>query len=197
MTRKDVEAGTARRPRSAIEEALRAIAALPRAADLPQAPRRFRDDGLGAWVVPVLPGEVYVTDQREHLMTVLGSCVSTCVRNPATGAGGMNHLVLPDAQRPVRALACDGLASLDRLLDRVLAYGGRAEQLEIKVFGGGRVIGGHTDIGRTNVAAVHDYLASRGLAIAGSDVGGGVARRLRYEPHTGRAVIRRIVLQGT
>ncbi len=68
---------------------------------------------------------------------------------------------------------------------------------DVKIFGGGRVIAGKTDVGRINVVAVRDYFASRGLAIAIAEVGGGVARRLRYEPRTGRVAIQRTVMRET
>ena len=43
----------------------------------------------------LLPGEYYVTCEDEVLDTVLGSCVSACIRNPRLGIGGMNHFMLP------------------------------------------------------------------------------------------------------
>ena len=43
----------------------------------------------------LLPGELYVTTQREAIVTVLGSCVSACIRDPKFGIGGMNHFMLP------------------------------------------------------------------------------------------------------
>ena len=43
----------------------------------------------------ILPGEYYVTTQNEMIVTVLGSCVSACIRDPIFGIGGMNHFMLP------------------------------------------------------------------------------------------------------
>ena len=38
--------------------------------------------------VRVLPGEAYVTARAEEIIvTVLGSCVAACIRNPASGFG--------------------------------------------------------------------------------------------------------------
>ena len=51
--------------------------------------RRFFDAGQGAWMVKVLPGEFYVTPKSDEvLVTVLGSCVSACIRDlgPASAA---------------------------------------------------------------------------------------------------------------
>ncbi len=44
----------------------------------------------------ILPGEYYCTDKDMLIVTVLGSCVSACIRDTMTGIGGMNHFMLPD-----------------------------------------------------------------------------------------------------
>ena len=35
----------------------------------------------------ILPGEYYVSNQNELITTVLGSCVSACIRDPVAGVG--------------------------------------------------------------------------------------------------------------
>ena len=48
--------------------------------------RRFFDAANAAWMVKVFPGEFYVTDRSDEvLVTVLGSCVSACIRDPLRG----------------------------------------------------------------------------------------------------------------
>ena len=68
---------------------------LPRA--LPQFAHisRHLDPRLNAVVAKLLPGEYYVTTQGEMIATVLGSCVSACVRDRDLKIGGMNHFMLP------------------------------------------------------------------------------------------------------
>jgi chemotaxis protein CheD len=55
----------------------------------------------------ILPGEYYYTPKDMLIVTVLGSCVSACIRDRVTGLGGMNHFMLPDggsdANSPVSA----------------------------------------------------------------------------------------------
>ena len=46
-------------------------------------------------IAKLLPGDYYVTREDEVLDTVLGSCVSACIRNPRLRIGGMNHFMLP------------------------------------------------------------------------------------------------------
>src|SRR5688572_23908338 len=56
--------------------------------------RRYRNSH-GQAIAKLLPGDFYVTCEDEILDTVLGSCVSACIRNPRLGIGGMNHFMLP------------------------------------------------------------------------------------------------------
>src|SRR5262245_42760287 len=69
--------------------------------------------------VKILPGEYYVTNADMILVTVLGSCVSACIRDPKAGVAGMNHFMLPDAR--------DG----DGVLSASARYGSYAMELLI------------------------------------------------------------------
>ena len=60
------------------------------------AARRYYDPAHGSWIVKVLPGEFYVTPKSDEVIaTILGSCVSACIRDRHAGFGGMNHFMLP------------------------------------------------------------------------------------------------------
>jgi chemotaxis protein CheD len=153
--------------------------------------KRFWDAKLARWQVCVLPGELYVTRADEVITTVLGSCVSACIRDPQRGVGGLNHFLLPHAPDDADdgATARYGLYALECLVNGVLRGGGRRADLEIKVFGGGRVIRGCGDVGRANVEFVRSFFADEQMSIVSEDVGGAVARRLHYWPVSGRAQI--------
>jgi chemotaxis protein CheD len=153
-------------------------------------------------VVRVLAGEYYVTHCHEMITTVLGSCVAACIRDPVTGIGGMNHFMLP-AERAVgredngrghglSAEAAYGGYAMERLINCVLKYGGRRESLEIKVFGGGRIIGGMADVGLQNINFVRAYLRTDGLNAAVEDVGGDFPRRMAYFPATGKVLVKKL-----
>lgn len=148
------------------------------------------------WQVAVLLGEWHVSRDDEVITTVLGSCVSACVRDPKRGVGGINHFLLPRAPKSDHhdegSAARYGVAALECLINGVLRGGGRRDALEIKVFGGGRVIEGGSDVGKTNIAFVREFFAAEGIAIQSYDVGGTFARRLRYWPKTGRAQVLQI-----
>ncbi|MCC6949331.1 MAG: chemoreceptor glutamine deamidase CheD [Bradyrhizobiaceae bacterium] len=151
-------------------------------------------------MVKVLPGEFYVSASPDELLvTVLGSCVSACIRDPRTGIGGMNHFMLPkgdtgswgDEQQSARY----GNFAMEKLINEMLKKGCSRAGLEIKVFGGGNVIESASAIGSKNVEFVLHFLASEGLSCAAQDLGGQFPRRIQYSPATGK-VIRKFLGSG-
>lgn len=153
--------------------------------------------GDNNWVAPVLPGDYYVTKSGEVISTVLGSCVSTCLRDPDSGISGLNHFMLPNQGGSFQAgdALRYGCFAVERLINELVKYGARRERLEIKVFGGGKVIAGMSDIGQKNIRFIHEYFDTEGLVIAAEDTGGTWARRVRYYTDTGRVLIQRLQTQ--
>ena len=153
--------------------------------------RRFFDAASGAWVVKVLPGECYVTPSNEELLvTVLGSCVSACIRDPRTGIGGMNHFMLPTGKAggwgdELHSMRYGNFA-MEKLINELLKRGCSREVMEIKVFGGGNVIDSNSAIGSKNAEFVMSFLKNEGLYCAANDLGGQYPRRIQYSPATGR-----------
>jgi len=160
--------------------------------------RRFFDNTHSAWMVKVFPGEFYVTRQPDEiLVTVLGSCVSACIRDPVVGVGGMNHFMLAKGRSgsgwgndPQSARF--GNYAMEKLINELIKLGCTRERMEIKVFGGGNVIDASTAVGTDNAEFVLRYLEAEGLRCSAEDLGGSHPRRIHYYPGTGR-VIRRLL----
>ena len=161
--------------------------------------RRYRNPA-GLLVAKLLPGDFYVTCEDEVLDTVLGSCVSACIRNPRLGIGGMNHFMLPrpsgsgmDTWENVASRATRyGSASMEQLINRILKAGGSRAELEVKIFGGGRVMSALSDVGRHNVMFVRDFVKQEGLRIVSEDVGSRCPRHVQYFPMSGRVRVRHL-----
>ncbi len=162
---------------------------------------RYWDARHDIYAAKILPGEFYVSMHGELIATVLGSCVSACVRDPATGIGGMNHFMLPDSQNsnskhwentPVNAQTRYGNIAMERLINVVLASGCKRENLEIKLFGGGKVLNLSADIGGKNVDFVKRYLTKEGFSVTSEDVGGLCPRKVQYFPLTGRVRVKKL-----
>ena len=164
------------------------------------ATRRFYDAASANWMVKVFPGEYYVTNKDdEMLVTVLGSCVSACIRDPRTGYGGMNHFMLPHSKAGHWAGDLQstrfGNFAMEKLINELLKVGCSRSALEIKVFGGGNVTDSQNAIGTENSEFILRYLEAEGLRCAAQDLGGPLPRRIHYYPTTGK-VVRRLLGTG-
>jgi chemotaxis protein CheD len=148
--------------------------------------------------VKLLPGEYFVTGKDMVLTTVLGSCVSACIRDNKAGVGGMNHFMLPEDADPgsksVAAAMRYGAFAMEILINELLKAGARRERLEAKVFGGGAVLANMTmlNIGERNADFVLRYLQLEQVHIAAQDLRGNLPRRINYFPLTGRVTLRKL-----
>ena len=164
----------------------------------PLASRHYFDREFGLPAVKLLPGEYYVTAENIVLTTVLGSCVSACIRDTASGIGGMNHFMLPDeadpAGRDIPATMRYGTYAMEVLLNQLFKAGAKRERLEAKVFGGGAVLANMTllNIGERNADFVLRYLQIEKVRIAAQDLWGNLPRRINFFPTTGRVTVRKL-----
>jgi chemotaxis protein CheD len=162
------------------------------------ASRHYFDREFGLTAVKLLPGEYYVTSEDMVLTTVLGSCVSACIRDSASCIGGMNHFMLPDEADPA---SCDAAATMrygayamEVLLNELLKAGARRERLEAKVFGGGAVLANMTmlNIGERNADFVLRFLQTERIRVAAQDLRGKLPRRINFFPLSGRVAVRKL-----
>jgi chemotaxis protein CheD len=143
-----------------------------------------------ATTIKINPGGHYVTrDKKEMIVTVLGSCVAACIRDPFAGIGGMNHFMLPESDDGAWGAASASLRygnfAMERLINDILCRGGHRSRLEVKVFGGARLFGNGAQVGPRNADFVEAYLREEGLPIAAAHLRGEHARRIHYFPHNG------------
>ena len=149
-------------------------------------------------VTAIHQGDCLVSGDEELIYsTILGSCVSACVRDVEAHVGGMNHFLLAEpsgnAKDRYGASARYGAFAMEQLINKVLSKGtGRKANLEIKVFGGGLINAALTDVGAKNIEFVHEFLSAEGYPLAGEDVGGTYARRVMFKPHSGKAFVKRL-----
>jgi chemotaxis protein CheD len=164
--------------------------------------QRYWDPALSHWNAKILPGEYYVTRADEAITTVLGSCISACIRDPSAQVGGMNHFMLPedsssgDGNRwldPVAGLATRyGSHAMESLINELLKLGASRSRFEIKLFGAGRILASVTDVGARNIEFVHDYLKTEGFCALAEDLGDIYPRRVVYFPASGKVKVRKL-----
>ncbi|MFK8031509.1 MAG: chemoreceptor glutamine deamidase CheD [Gammaproteobacteria bacterium] len=157
-------------------------------------------NGEGEITAKVLPGFFYVTSHSESIMTVLGSCIAACIRDPVARVGGMNHFMLPigDDERASSwgsggsAANRFGNFAMENLINSLVKHGGVKSRFEIKLFGGGRVLDISTDVGRKNAAFAFSYLEAERMSVVASDVGSDYARKIIYDPMSGRIKLKKL-----
>jgi len=176
--------------------------------DMPQALpifshiNRYWDRQQESYVAKILPGEYYVSLSGEMIVTVLGSCVSACIRDKVVGVGGMNHFMLPDAgggsQSPKINMqgsseaARYGVHAMELLINEILKNGGHRQNLEVKITGGGRMLKNMSDIGKRNIDFVRDYLSTEGIPVIAEDVGDIYPRKVYYFSATGKVRVKKL-----
>ena len=160
--------------------------------------KRYWDKSNNKIVAKILPGEVYVTKIDEIITTVLGSCISACIRDPYKEVGGMNHFMLPVAKNNTILNSKDSNAArygnyaMEQLINEILKHGGQRNNLEVKLFGGGRVLSHMTDVGKRNIEFALEYVDLEGLKLVSEDLGDLYPRKIQYDPLTGQARMKKL-----
>jgi chemotaxis protein CheD len=162
--------------------------------------KKFNSGECHRAVARILPGEYYVTGEDEVITTVLGSCISACIHDPVLGIGGMNHFMLPigsdanvgwagtDANTANRY----GNFAMESLINDLMRMGADRSRLQVKVFGGGKILEAMTDVGQRNIEFATTYLRSEKFQITSSDVGDKFPRKVNYYPATGKVRVKKL-----
>ena len=87
------------------------------AAALFDSPLFYRDARFDIPAAKLLPTQFHVVDTDMALVTVLGSCIAACIRDPVLRIGGMNHFMLPDGNVGDGAPARYGSYAMEMLLN--------------------------------------------------------------------------------
>jgi chemotaxis protein CheD len=161
------------------------------------APNHYFDRNFDIEAAKILPGEYYVTGRDMLLVTVLGSCVAACIRDPKTGIGGMNHFMLPDSGERSDVVSSSmryGGYAMEVLVNQLVKLGAARNRLEAKVFGGGAVLRGFTtvNVGERNSEFVLEYLKTERIKVASQDLMGLYPRKVYFFPANGRVMVRKL-----
>ncbi|HEY5998058.1 MAG TPA: chemotaxis protein CheD [bacterium] len=143
----------------------------------------------------LLPGMIRAGRGEGLVRTVLGSCVSVCLWDPAIGAGGMNHYLLPLWNGEGLPSPRYGNVAIPRLIERVLELGCRRDRLVAKVFGGGAVLDisvGLFPVGERNASLALEQLGAERIPVVARDVGGEWTRTIVFNHGTGVVRLRRL-----
>ena len=162
---------------------------------------RYWDKINDSYAAKILPGEYYVTTHDELIVTVLGSCVSACIRDKVFGIGGMNHFMLPaNKGDDVSSFGGAGESTrygnfaMEQMINDILKNGGHRKNLEIKVFGGGKVLKNMStlDIGQKNIDFVMQYIRDEALTLTAEDLGDVYPRKVLFFPASGKVRVKKL-----
>jgi len=163
--------------------------------------RRYWDRRNNIVAAKLLPGEYYVTKENEMITTVLGSCISACIRDSVLSIGGMNHFMLPETTKErlqsgshsvVGNATRYGNYAMEHLINVILSNGGKRKNLEVKLFGGGKIIPSMGDVGERNIQFVLEYIDTEALTLLAQDLGDIYPRKVNFYPKTGRVRMKKI-----
>ena len=155
---------------------------------------RYRDPQFKVPAAKLLPTQYLVVDDGTALVTVLGSCIAACVRDPLLQLGGMNHFMLPDGNVGDGAPARYGSYAMELLINELLKRGASRRRLEAKVFGGANVLKGFTSnpVGTRNAEFVLAYLDAEQIPVVAEDLRGIHPRKVWFFPQTGKVMVNRL-----
>lgn len=125
----------------------------------------------------------------EVFSAVLGSCVAVCAYDPALKFGGMNHILLPGShdQNQFTKSNMYAVNLMELLFNSLFQLGSAKRSLELKVFGGAKVLNTGTDIGLENANFVMRYVETEGYNVVSTSLGGPLGRRVEFHPASGRS----------
>lgn len=158
---------------------------------------KYYDNALKSQVVKISPGDYYITDQDEIITTVLGSCISACIRDVRMGIGGMNHFMIPvkcpHTSHPQQDMDTRyGTYAMEHLINDIFKYGGSRKNLEIKLFGAGNVLVGSGNVGDMNIKFVREFIHTEGYKISSENLGGDNPRKINYSPISGKVMMKKL-----
>ena len=158
--------------------------------------RRMRDSRFPHEIASILPGEFFVSQTPMVVYTVLGSCISACIRDPVVHVGGMNHFMLPEPKDTGHDSWGEstryGSFAMESLINEILKRGGMKSRLEVKLFGAGKIYDGNIDVGMRNTEWVLGFLRAEGLRPEKVDLGDVFPRKIYYFTDSGRVLVKKI-----
>jgi len=141
------------------------------------------------------PGTLFAKKGEYIVTTILGSCVSVCLWDPVLKVGGINHYMLALWNGEGLPSPKYGNIAIEKLIEKVLGFGSRKQNLKAKVFGGGEVLqssSGLLNISKRNIEVATNMLDEAHIPIVASDVGGSLGRKLIYNTETGGVLLRKV-----
>lgn len=163
----------------------------------PSVPLQYFDREFRVEAVKILPGQWHAA-REGAITTVLGSCVSTCLWDPLTRIGGMNHFMLPgdtaSPDSPWAASARFGVYAMEVLINDMIRLGADRRRMVAKVFGGAQLLAGfdRLDVGAKNSEFVLEFLRVEQIRVVAQDLLDVCPRKVHFFIDSGKVQVKRL-----
>lgn len=150
------------------------------------------------YVYEIFAGDYYTTvEQNVVLTTLLGSCISVCMRDTYSKIVGINHFMLPGRISADNLIFSEdaryGISAMEQMINSMMKRGARRNSLQAKVFGGGRVMETSlTNVAQSNTDFALAFLQMENIPVLAEDTGGQYGRKLFFFPDTYTIYVKRI-----
>jgi chemotaxis protein CheD len=144
-------------------------------------------------------GQCLITDGPARVVTLLGSCLSIVIYDPALSLAGISHCSLPSRRADGKGdNPFDYVDScMEFMWSEFKRRGSSAARARVQLFGGARMLADSRresiSVGAKNVARALDLIERLGLRLEREETGGTQGRKLSFSTETGRAVCRLLV----
>jgi chemotaxis protein CheD len=143
------------------------------------------------------PGELLLTHENIQVTTVLGSCVAVTMFHPRLRFAAICHGMLPKPKHPL-----EDQKGRFKYLSEVIPFmaarfrflGIAPQEVEVKMFGGGNVLGyddspeAKTLVGSANVESARKMLFRESMVIKAGSVEGDLGRKIIFNTQTGEVL---------
>lgn len=138
----------------------------------------------------LLPGDMVTSDRPAVWSTILGSCVSVCIRHRDCAVAGMNHYMLATSNGQSE-IGRYGDTSIRRMWQELSVWDADPANYVARIYGGAQMFETETfEIGERNIATAYSVLQELGISIVEEKVGGRAGVHLRYETAPGKVECR-------
>ncbi|HEX8484320.1 chemotaxis protein CheD [Sphingomonas sp.] len=125
------------------------------------------------------------------ITTLLGSCIAVCLYDQVARVGGMNHFLLGQPDKGQQVSTHDmqryGVHAMELLINAMMQKGAARPRLRAHIYGGASIIAGLGAIGTDNAEFARRFIATEGIAVGHTDVGGTRARKVEFLAYEGKA----------
>ena len=133
----------------------------------------------------LFPGEYAITGENMSLSTVLGSCVSCCIKNSKNRQSAITHTVHPNQpDPPTKPIGFYADAGLRHVIEEMFKADSNPANYNVQVFGGSnsfKNIDIQFRMGRKNLESTYSVLDEYGLAITHRQVGGVSGMKITFD----------------